>query len=336
MTAAAPDQPRPQPAAPRASARSVLLRLLAAAAVIAAAIAVQQTILTETPAASDTRGSRVVDFELDSELIGEELPVEVVVPPGARDGKRSLLVFLHGRGADESSYLDSEMFRGLVAQRGKAPVVAFPRGDPDSYWHDRDSGQWGSYVLDELIPALVRRFDIEPERVAIGGISMGGYGAVHLAGQQPQRFCTVGGHSAAVWENAGDTAEGAFDDSDDFERNDVIDQVGPPDSPLAGKRVWLDVGDQDPFLEADRALEQALSSGGARGKLRVWPGAHEDAYWASHWRQYMRFYATQLKRCGNRAEKALKQEKAAEQAEEAGGDGDGGGTTGEGEAAGAT
>ena len=114
-----------------------------------------------------------------------------------------MLVFLHGRGEDETSYLVEPMFEALGREGGKAPVVAFPEGDPDSYWHDRDSGEWGSYVSEELIPELVERFEIEPERVAIGGISMGGFGAYDIARLDPRR-CSA--RSAATRPRSGRAA----------------------------------------------------------------------------------------------------------------------------------
>jgi poly(3-hydroxybutyrate) depolymerase len=197
------------------------IRLVGVAVVIVAAIAVKELVLDTTPAPSHTAGSKVVDYTVDSKLLGEEVPVSVVVPPGARDGLRSLLVFLHGRGDDEQSYLTDPMFRGLARQGGPAPVVAFPRGGPDSYWHDRDDGAWGSFVLEELIPALVKRFEIEPEQIGIGGISMGGFGALDIAARSPGTFCAVGAHSPAVWLDASDTAQGAFDDEEDFAAHDV-------------------------------------------------------------------------------------------------------------------
>jgi S-formylglutathione hydrolase FrmB len=76
-------------------------------------------------------------------------------------------------------------------------VVAFPDGAEDKYWHDRDSGAWGTYVLDEVIPQVAERLHTD-DRVAIGGISMGGFGAYDLAQQSPRRFCAVGGHSPAL------------------------------------------------------------------------------------------------------------------------------------------
>lgn len=281
------------------SARSLVIRVLAAAVVVVLAVVVRD--LVDDRSSSKTSGSRIVDFTARSKLLGGEQPVSVVIPPGAKQGPRSLVVFLHGRGEDETSYLVEPMFKALRRQKGRAPVVAFPRGGPDSYWHDREDGDWGSYVLDELIPQLVRRFDIKPERIGIGGISMGGFGAFNLARQRPDVFCTVGGHSPAVWRAGSDRAPGAFDNEADFERNNVIAAVGPPGSPLAGKRVWIDVGEDDPFADAARALADALESGGADVVFHTGEGGHETAYWEDNWRRYMTFYARALKACAKEA-----------------------------------
>jgi S-formylglutathione hydrolase FrmB len=297
--------PAPEPTS-RYSRSGLALRALAAALVIVTSVAVSELLLDSRDGPSGTAGARVIDYEVESEAIGEALPVKVVVPRGARDGRRSLLLFLHGRGEDERSYLDEEMFGALARQGGRAPVVAFPRGGAESYWHDRaEDGAWGSYVLDELLPALVRRFDIEPERIAIGGISMGGFGAFDIARQEPfglangnlARFCAVGGHSPAIWTQASETAPGAFDDAADFDRRDLITLLGQQGSPLEGKRYWLDVGDEDPFREADEALAKALDAGGAQGRPYIGEGGHESSYWSSNWRRYMHFYARALKRC---------------------------------------
>ena len=77
----------------------------------------------------------------------------------------------------------------------------------------------------EVIPLVERRFGVDPERIAIGGISMGGFGAYDIALHHPGMFCAVGGHSAALWFEGGETAPGAFDDAADFERNDVVGTV---------------------------------------------------------------------------------------------------------------
>jgi enterochelin esterase-like enzyme len=132
-------------------------------------------------------------------------------------------------------------------------------------------------VLREAIPAGVARTGAK--RVAIGGISMGGFGALDLGSRG--KFCAVGAHSAALWFTGGDTAPGAFDDASDFARHDLI---GRP--PTYRAPVWMDVGTDDPFRSADTALAKKLGV-----KVHVWPGAHGGGYWQRHMAQYLRFYA---------------------------------------------
>jgi len=237
-------------------------------------------------------GIEVADQTIDSKAVDGRMKVKVVLPEGDAEG-RPLLVFLHGRGGNESSSLRKPMFAALKALGTRAPIVAFPDGGDHSYWHNRDSGEWGRYVMKEVIPQVVRRFEADRRRVAIGGISMGGFGAFDLARAHPKRFCAVGGHSPAVWRSGGETAPGAFDDAADFARHDVIAGAGR----FADQTVWLDAGDRDPFRPGDEAFTAALRDAGADLTAKTWPGGHDGKYWDRHWRDYLRFYARALKRC---------------------------------------
>lgn len=290
--------PTPSPAAgkPRHSLRYVLLRVLAAVAVAAGALAVDRLVLADGPS-RDTFGARVWPYEIDSELLDRSLPARVVVPASAPPKDRTLLVFLHGRGDDERSYLVDPMFEALAALGGRAPVVAFPYGGGASYWHDREGGEWATYVRTEVIPELVRRFDVDPDRVAIGGISMGGFGAYDIARLDPSGFCAAGGHSPALWEMASETADGAFDDAEDFARNDVISIAGSDAQPYTGMRLWLDAGEDDPFLAGDRAFEEAVRQAGGRPVVTNSPGGHDSDYWDGNWDEYLGFYAHALRHC---------------------------------------
>lgn len=237
-------------------------------------------------------GLKVEDLTVKSKAVGEDMAVKVVVPEGGADHK-PLLVFLHGRGGDESSYLHDPLFEAVKALGDRAPVVAFPDGAEDKYWHDRDSGDWGRYVTAEVIPQVAERLGTDRERVAIGGISMGGFGAYDIAAHHPERFCAVGGHSPALWRSGGETAPGAFDDAEDFTAHDVIARANALDR----LPVWLDAGDKDPFLPGDDAFAQALEIVGAHATVHTWPGEHDGDYWNAHWRDYLRFYARALRRC---------------------------------------
>jgi S-formylglutathione hydrolase FrmB len=221
------------------------------------------------------------------------------VPPGLASGeRRPLLVFLHGRGSGPASSLSEQFYAGLARLGKQAPVVVALDGGDHSYWHDRHGGRWGSYVLREAIPAAVRRLPVDSSRVAIGGISMGGYGAFEVARHARRgRFCAIGGHSPAFWLSAGQTAPGAFDDAADFRRHDVYRYVRSHRHPYGSTPLWIDRGNRDPFSPYDAAVVRALRSHGARLTSHVWRGAHTGSYWRSHMARYLRFYARALAKC---------------------------------------
>src|SRR3954451_17693771 len=145
-------------------------------------------------AGPDKHGASVRKFTVKSRLVGRSLHEVAVVPAGLAAGeKRPLLVFLHGRAARPGSLLSEQFFAGLARLGDRAPVVVALDGGDHSYWHDRHDGRWGSYVLREALPAAVARLPVDGTRVAIGGISMGGFGAFDLGHRR--RFCAIGGHS---------------------------------------------------------------------------------------------------------------------------------------------
>jgi S-formylglutathione hydrolase FrmB len=275
-------------------------RRLAAAALVAILAGLVGLLLAETVLAPiDKHGARLVHLEIHSKAVGRDLGLNVIVPKriGPR-GKRSLLVFLHGRSGNETTFND-EIFNGLPGLHGRrGPIYALPSGGVHGYWHNRSDGNWGDWVMQEVIPTVVRRFGVDPRRIAIGGISMGGFGAYDLALKNPGRFCAVGGHSPALWFEGSETAPGAFDDEADFERNDVVGEVRADPDAFGRTRVWTDYGEEDPFRPYDEGFVEALSAGNADLTSHSWPGGHEGSYWAAHWPAYQRFYVNALAHCG--------------------------------------
>jgi S-formylglutathione hydrolase FrmB len=275
-----------------------LRRLLAIAAL--AIIVVVAWRLIDDALSPDTEGATVEHVTIKSKAVGRNLPVSVVVPSDVKadQGRPALLVFLHGRGGDENAELGDPFFAALAQAGARAPIVAFPYGGDHSYWHNRASGNWANYVVDEVIPQVARSYGADPDRVAIGGISMGGFGAFDLALHYPARFCAVGGHSPALWQTGAQTAPGAFDDEADFERNDVVGAAASNPAPFTSQPVWMDAGADDPFQPWDQVFADEVQSDGADATIRLdRPGGHDSDYWNAHWGEYMRFYASALAHC---------------------------------------
>jgi S-formylglutathione hydrolase FrmB len=278
----------------------VRLRRKVAAAVLCLLIAVVAYFTLEATVFGpiDTHGAELDHLTIHSKAVGKDLGVNVVVPPRAGPrGDRWLLVYLHGRGGNEGTFNEA-VLGGLPSLPGKQPVVAFPDGGDHGYWHDRAEGNWGTYVMKEVIPTVVKRFGINPKRLAIGGISMGGFGAYDIALKNPGRFCAVGGHSPALWFEGAETAPGAFDDLADFERNNVVQTVQEDPDAFGDTRVWHDYGQTDDFLVYDEGFDAAMEAGDADFTTHSWPGGHEGSYWDAHWPDYQRFYANAFRHCG--------------------------------------
>jgi poly(3-hydroxybutyrate) depolymerase len=270
--------------------------LVAVLVIVAAGVLVSLRLLRDDPVRTGdaaAHGTTVIRYDVRSRYVHQTLPQVAAVPPGRRRA-RPLLVFLHGRGGNgEESNANEPFFAALAALGDRAPVVVFPSGGDHSYWHARRSGQWARYVLDEVIPEAVRRLHADPHRIALGGISMGGYGAYEIARLRPSAFCAVGGHSAALWLTPGDSAAGAFDDARDFTAHDVIARARRDGRGAWGRaKLWLDGGADDPFHAGDAALAHALGV-----RLHVWAGGHDSEYWDAHYRDYLRFYARALATC---------------------------------------
>jgi len=226
-------------------------------------------------------------FGLQSKLLGRTMYEELITPAGGGKG-RPLLVFLHGYGGSPSGTVTPTLIAALRRLGDRAPVVLLPEG-LTGWWHDDEDGPWGSYVLKEVIPAGLERSGADSDRVAIGGISMGGFGALDLGRLAPDRFCAVGGHSPAVFERGSEGAEFAFDGDQDFARHDLL-TLARDESPY-GAPVWLDVGDSDELRPAVETLARELDDDDADVTFHHWPGGHAGPYWERHFGEYLDFYA---------------------------------------------
>jgi S-formylglutathione hydrolase FrmB len=133
----------------------------------------------------------------------------VLLPAGYNPHKRyPLLVLLNGLQTDYAWWAEAgfmPLFNRLDA------IVVMPEGANGWYtnwWNNgrRGSPAWESYDLDVVLPAILSRYPILPQRRyhAVAGTSMGGGGAVYLAGRLPGFFGSVA--SLSGWVDPQDSA----------------------------------------------------------------------------------------------------------------------------------
>jgi len=133
---------------------------------------------------------RVEQRTLRSRALGEERAVNVYTPPGYSN-KQSypLLVLLHGYGMNEGQWLTGGVQHYLdryIAAGVLKPMIVVMPGAPDEFY----MGASEDYVVDELYPWIAREYGIRKGKgmAAIGGMSMGGFGAFYLAYRHPELF----------------------------------------------------------------------------------------------------------------------------------------------------
>ncbi|MBV8650247.1 MAG: prolyl oligopeptidase family serine peptidase [Alphaproteobacteria bacterium] len=254
--------------------------------------------------------SEVREFEhLDSRALGGDLVYSLYLPPGYGQGDRRypVLYLLHGAEGNHLEWLHTgyvrETLDKMIAEGSVAPmIVVMPDGGGNSWYVDsKDVGGPGNYAtaisfdLVQHIDATLRT-KAEPRYRAVGGLSMGGFGALRFAFQQPFRYVAAASFSGAFWARVtpdtvlGDWAqrifEGSFGRPFDAARflaqspMTMVDQLKDVSHPPV---VYLTVGDQDRYKLYNDTFElfHHMRELGLPVEMRMTAGDHEWETWAA-------------------------------------------------------
>lgn len=147
---------------------------------------------------------RSVDFRVDTGgMVRTFHPsVRVTVPPSyGEDPQRRypVLLLLHGRGG---FYQDWTNLGGVVEQTEKHEViVVMPDGGAGSFYSNANfplpgrEAAWESFIMTQVLPFVHENFRTDRSRMAIGGLSMGGWGALALGQRYWGHFRSVSSYS---------------------------------------------------------------------------------------------------------------------------------------------
>ncbi|MDR1110141.1 MAG: DUF459 domain-containing protein [Deltaproteobacteria bacterium] len=112
------------------------------------------------------------------------------------------VVLLHGAEGDQNYFpqgLGADVLADLAARSGL--VLVMPDGGRFGWYLDspiKAESQVASYIMSEFLPDALARHPIDPQRLALLGISMGGHGALTLALANPGRFKAVSLMSSVI------------------------------------------------------------------------------------------------------------------------------------------
>ncbi|NOX98584.1 MAG: prolyl oligopeptidase family serine peptidase [Verrucomicrobia bacterium] len=100
--------------------------------------------------------------------------------------KWPLVIFLHGSG-ERGSDINKVKMHGppmLVDKGKKFPFILISPQCPTDSW-------WSYEPLMEMIEDAEKRYQVDPKRIILTGLSMGGYGTWELAAHYPKKFAAL-------------------------------------------------------------------------------------------------------------------------------------------------
>lgn len=187
---------------------------------------------------------RTGDFSLYAHSV--RLPKNYDADPKAL---HPLMLYLHGSDGSRPD-VTKESRNDIAAFADAHPDFPFILVTPACRWRD----WWSPDDLGALLDDVASHYRVDPERVYLTGLSMGGFGTWSLAADQPQRFAAI-----APICGGGDPG--------DADRLKAIP-------------MWIFHGDADASVPVNRSLEMesAITKAGGKPKMTIYPGVNHNSW----------------------------------------------------------
>jgi putative tributyrin esterase len=240
----------------------------------------------------------LANFQWFSAVLGKQITTQVLLPDRG-EGPWPTYYLLHGLSDDSSMWLRRSR---VDAYHSIYPMmVVMPDGGRGFYTNNHDGPAWAQHIGEEL-PAMIER--VFPARAsrearAIGGLSMGGYGALRVGLAYGQTFSAIHAHSGVTflsddfwrfWATELGEKSVAFR-ALQAELRRIVGQFpvgGDHHLPTLARRalraktlpsIHFDCGTEDFLLRDNRALRAAFLRARVPHVYSERAGAHEWGYW---------------------------------------------------------
>lgn len=227
-----------------------------------------------------------------SKALGRPKSYTVLLPDyeGATGGPYPVLYLLHGLSDDHRAWTSWTSLDRYV--RRLPLIVIMPDGERSFYTNMAEGARFEDYLMEDLLGHVEGCYHVLKgrEHTAIGGLSMGGYGAMKLGLKYPDRFGSVGAHSGAfgaarrseedplepeLYRIFGPRGEAHRESNDCYL---LAEKIAPERLPA----LYFDCGTEDFLLEDNRAFHAHLQRLGIPHTYHEFPGEHNWAYWDQH------------------------------------------------------
>ncbi len=242
----------------------------------------------------------LINFRWFSRVLEKQVETQILLPEHAKE-RCATFYLLHGLSDDSTMWLRRTRIEMDI--EGMPLIVVMPDGFR-TFYTDNDAGPaFGRYIGEELVDVIDRNFPTiaKREKRSIGGLSMGGYGALRTALAYPKRFVSANSHSGAI--GFGSHAPGP---SHGVLNTVALEQIlgkNPAGSAhdltaLATRakkegtlpKMLIDCGVDDFLIAENRDVNAKWKKLRIPHTYKEFPGEHNWAYWSEHVRDAIAFH----------------------------------------------
>ncbi len=198
------------------------------------------------------------------------------------DGKRQentpfkTLYLLHGIFGNYTDWITGTRILRWATDYGLAVIM--PSGDNRFYTYNKANGEDYAAFIEELVYVTRDMFRLSHDRkdTFVGGLSMGGYGAITNGLRYPHLFSRIIGLSSALhFPTTLETTE----DLKESDKNPVVQAKRLADSGQPLPVFYLSCGVDDELYSVNEAFAKTLQDLGYDVVWKPGPGAHEWDFW---------------------------------------------------------
>lgn len=238
----------------------------------------------------------IATIKLYSQSLGRQVAYTALLPRDLQTSPQVLLQ-LHGMEGDHQSWLHRSSIDRYVD--GYPFLVLMPSGENSFFLNLGDGANYEEFLVKDLYAHVNATFRVKEGPWAIGGLSMGGFGAMRIGMKYPQRFRSIWSHSG--WFGSGIDLHRRFPGAPLLramtgQTRAEVDLLPFAESvaqlPEAMRpRIGFDCGSADPFLPMNQEMHRLLSAMRIEHEFHEHPGGHEWPYWDAHVQDALAFHA---------------------------------------------
>jgi len=248
----------------------------------------------------------LMQITFTSQSLMRTVPIQVILPvdklqmpgmPISEDKPFKTLYLLHGLFGNCTDWLTATRIQRWAEQKNLAVVM--PSGD-NSFYLDQPTPHnlYGEYVGQELVAITRKMFPLSHDRedTFIGGLSMGGFGAIRNGLKYHETFGYIAALSSAIhmFENIGnrpnrttgfpnqayeESCFGKLEEAVLTDKNPKVIVQSLKDANVPFPKIYMACGTEDMLISASRTYRDFFQENGLDVTYHEEPGQHDWDFW---------------------------------------------------------